>query len=136
MTYRQITSEQRYMLAAFRMQGLCPAQIARLLGCHRSTVGRELKRNRSTCDGRYRASKAQEMTVGRRSRSRRNRRFTLLHFERIDSLLAQRWSPEQIAGRLALERTLCISHETIYQHVWRDKRAGGVLHTYLRCAQK
>ena len=84
MTYRQITSEQSYMLSALRMQGLCASQIADHLGCHRSTIGRELKRNSSASDGRYRASKAQEMANGRRSRSRRNQQFTTLDFEPIE----------------------------------------------------
>lgn len=136
MTYRQITSEQRYMLAALRMQGLRASQIADHLGCHRSTIGRELKRNASVFDGRYRASKAQEMANGRRSRSRRNQQFTTLDFERVNALLGERWSPEQIAGHLALQPSLSISHETIYRHVWRDKKAGGSLYTHLRCAQK
>lgn len=136
MTYRQITSGQRYMLAALRAQGLTNAMIARELGCHRSTIGRELDRNCSVSDGRYRAEKAQERANGRRSRSRRNQRFTESDFERVDLLLKKRWSPEQIAGRLALENRLSISHETIYRHVWRDKRAGGCLYTHLRCAQK
>lgn len=135
MTYRQITSEQRYMLTALRMQGLCASQIADHLGCHRSSIGRELKRNRSS-DGCYRASKAQEMANGRRSRSRRNQQFTTLDFERVDALLGERWSPQQIAGRLARRETLSISHETIYRHIWRDKKAGGCLYTHLRCAQK
>jgi IS30 family transposase len=136
MTYRQITSEQRYMLAVLRMQGLRFSQIARHLGCHRSTIGRELKRNCSVSDRSYRPSKAQEMASGRRSRSRRNRQFSALDFERVNDLLRQRWSPEQIAGRLRLQPTLSISHETIYRHVWRDKKAGGSLYTHLRCAQK
>lgn len=136
MTYRQITSEQRYMLAALRMQGLRPSQIARELGCHRSTIGRELRRNCSISDGRYRASKAQELTNGRRSRSRRNQQFTLPELEHVNDLLRQRWSPEQISGRLARGSMLSISHESIYRHVWRDKRAGGSLYTHLRCAQK
>ena len=46
------------------------------------------------------------------------------------------WSPEQIAGRLARERILTISHETIYRYVWADKAAGGQLFTHLRCARK
>lgn len=136
MTYRQITSEQRYMLAALRTQGLHNAAIAVVLGCHRSTVGRELRRNCSVSDGRYRADKAQERANGRRSRSRRNQQFTPEDFARVDALLEQRWSPEQIAGRLAFKQLLSISHETIYRHVWRDKRSGGKLYTHLRCAQK
>lgn len=136
MTYRQITSEQRYMLAALRMQGLRSSEIAVVLGCHRSTVGRELKRNCSVSDGRYRADKAQERANGRRSRSRRNQQFTTEDFARVNALLEQRWSPQQIAGRLAIESELSISHETIYRHVWRDKRFGGKLYTHLRCARK
>jgi IS30 family transposase len=118
------------------MQGLRNSEIASVLGCHRSTVGRELRRNRSVSDGRYRADKAQEKANGRRSRSRRNQQFTAADFARVDALLEQRWSPEQIAGRLAIEPGFSISHETIYRHVWHDKRSGGKLYTHLRCAQK
>jgi IS30 family transposase len=32
--------------------------------------------------------------------------------------------------------SLLISHETIYRHVWRDKREGGLLYTHLRGARK
>jgi IS30 family transposase len=46
------------------------------------------------------------------------------------------WSPEQVAGRLRAEQVLRISHETIYRHIWADKRAGGTLHTHLRGARK
>ena len=136
MTYRQITSEQRYMLAALRAQGFCAAQIARALGCHRSAIGREVARNRTPADGRYRTQKAQEMTNGRRSRSRRNKRFSETALARVEELLGKRWSPQQIAGRLASDEALSISHETIYRHVWRDKKAGGTLYTHLRCARK
>ena len=124
------------MLAALRTQGLSNAEIARQLGFHRSTIGREIERNSTRADGRYRAEKAQEMTNGRRSRSRRNRHFSSGDFEHVERLLKRRWSPEQISGRLAFENQLSISHETIYRHVWRDKKAGGSLHSYLRCAQK
>ena len=31
---------------------------------------------------------------------------------------------------------LRISHETIYRHIWRDKKAGGLLFQQLRGAQK
>ena len=39
-------------------------------------------------------------------------------------LMKEDWSPEQIAGRLDLEGRLQICHETIYRHVWNDKRHG------------
>jgi IS30 family transposase len=136
MTYRQLTPEERYMLAALRRQGHNQAEIARSLGRHRSSIGREISRNRCRLDGHYRASKAQERTNGRRSRSRRNQRFTPQDFSRVDQLLCCQWSPEQVAGHLYRLGQLAISHETIYRHIWRDKQAGGLLYTHLRGARK
>jgi transposase, IS30 family len=136
MTYHQLTSEERYRLSACRAQGLNQAQIARQLGRHRSTIGREVKRNSSRADGNYRPSKAIERTNGRRSRSRRNQRFTLEELHRVEALLRQQWSPEQVAGFLRKEQLLRISHETIYRHVWHDRRCGGTLHQHMRGARK
>jgi transposase, IS30 family len=136
MTYHQLSPEERYMLAALRKQGFNKSQIARALGRHRSTVGRELGRNSTRSDGRYRASTAQERTNGRRSRSRRNRRFTARDLALVEELLCRQWSPEQVAGHLRRAGQLLISHETIYRHVWRDKREGGTLYTHLRGARK
>jgi IS30 family transposase len=137
MTYRQLSPEERYMLAALRKQGFNKAQIAHALGRHRSTVGRELRRNSTRSDGRYRASTAQERTNGRRSRSRRNLRFSAEDFALIDELLRRQWSPEQVAGHLRRVGLLRISHETIYRHVWRDKKEGGLaLHPSARSAQE
>jgi IS30 family transposase len=124
------------MLAALRRQGYNKSQIARELGRHRSTVCREVRRNSTRADGHYRAFTAQERTNGRRSRSRRNLRFSAEDFALIDGLLCRQWSPEQVAGHLARTGRLSVSHETIYRHVWRDKKEGGLLHTHLRGARK
>ena len=136
MNYRQITSEERYMLAALRRQGLNGSEIARALGRHRSTVCREVSRNSTRSDGHYRAFTAQERTNGRRSRSRRNQHFSVQDFAQVEELLCRQWSPEQVSGHLARLGHLRISHETIYRHIWRDKRAGGLLYTHLRGARK
>lgn len=136
MTYRQLSPEERYMLAALRRQGLNQSQIARALGRHRSTVCREVGRNSTRADGHYRAFTAQERTNGRRSRSRRNSHFTAEDFALVDELLCRQWSPEQVSGHLRRAGLLFISHETIYRHVWRDKREGGALYTHLRGARK
>ncbi len=135
MTYRQITSGERYMLAALRTQGYSASRIARELGRHPSSISRELRRNGCN-DGAYRPSKADRRTRGRRSRSRRNRRFGPADFRLVEGLLPHLWSPEQIAGYLKRHELLSISHETIYQHIWRNKRYGGRLHEFLRCAGK
>jgi IS30 family transposase len=136
MTYQQLTPAERYMLAALRRQGCDQSEIACLLGRHRSTICREVRRNSTRADGRYRAFTAQERTNGRRSRSRRNRRSSAEDFALVEELLGRQWSPEQVAGHLARTGRLSISHETIYRHVWRDKKQGGTLHTHLRGARK
>jgi IS30 family transposase len=134
--YHQITFEERYALGLLRRQGLAPAAIARALGRHRSTIGRELARNRTAHDGGYRPPLADSYARTRRSRSRRNRRFSPADLERVRALLCEQWSPEQVAGHLRRHRLLAISHETIYRYVWADKRHGGRLYTHLRAARK
>ncbi len=134
-TYHQLTSEERYALATLRRQGLGPTAIARALGRHRSTIHREIERNRRK-DGGCRWYTAGEKARGRRSRSRRNQRFTAADWELIDTWLREDFSTEQVSGWLRRFRLLCISHETIYRYVWMNKRRGGTLHRHLRCAQK
>ena len=136
MNYHQLTSGERYMLSALRMQGLNQSQIARQLGRHRSTICRELKRNCARFDGHYRPSKAIERTNGRRSRSRRNLHFTLADLHQVNALLSKQWSPQQVSGHLRRKGVLRISHETIYRHVWDDKACGGSLYIHLRGARK
>ena len=126
MTYRQLTPEERYMLAALRRQGCNQSEIARSLGRHRSTVCREVRRNSTRADGHYRAFTAQERTNGRRSRSRRNQRFTASGLRADRRAAPQAVEPRAGRGAPAARRgQLSISHETIYRHVWRDKKEGG-----------
>lgn len=131
MPYRQIAPEERYTLGVLRKQGYSNAQMARALGRHRSTIGREFSRNSTHPDGAYRPHRAQEASNGRRSRSRRKSPFTA-HWSIVEDLLRADLSPEQVSGRLALENVLAISHETIYKHIWTNKLNGGQLHRHLR----
>ena len=134
-TYRQLTSGERYALSALRKQGHTQAQIARALSRHPSTICREVRRN-SRKDGGYRPSTADDFARWRRSRSRRNQRFTHTDWAVVLTYLKQEWSPEQIAGRLDKDGRLRISHESIYRFIWRDKRRGGSRFKFLRQAGK
>jgi IS30 family transposase len=136
MSYHQITSAERYTLGVLRRQGLAPAAIARALGRHRSTIGREVRRNRAHSDGTYRPQVADWYARGRRARSRRHRRFSGADWARVRAGVREDWSPEQVAGRAQRQGTLAISHETIYRYIWADKAAGGTLSTHLRGACK
>lgn len=136
MTYRQLTSEERYTLGRLHRQGTSQADIARTLDRHPSTICRELQRNKTRYDGFYRSSRAGEYTRGRRSRSRRNLRIDSSAWEAVVYLLKLKWSPEQIARTLSQADIVRISHESIYRRIWADKKAGGDLYKHLRGSPK
>jgi len=127
--YRQLTQLQRYQIQAGGEAGLSQTQIALQICCHKSTVSRELKRCKA---GRYNAEVADKSAIKKRRSAAKATRFTPLLWQRIIGLLARDWSPAAIAGRIALENgKQSVSHETIYQWVYRDKKAGGASHGYL-----
>lgn len=136
MGYQQLSEEERHEIAAMRAQGMRMGAIAEELGRHRSTVHREVKRNRSGYDGAYRAGPAGEKTRGRRRRSRRNRRYGAAEFRPIARMVRADLSPQQIVGRRKLEGHKVMSHETIYQRLLADKARGGTLWRHLRGARK
>jgi IS30 family transposase len=129
MSHKQITQDERYAIQHLRLQGFCAAEIARQLGRHRSTIGREVRRNLHAQKS-YIARIAQAHANGRRSRSRKVAQLSRDEWAAIAHLLLEDWSPEQISLVLRRDGTLSVSHETIYRYVWHDKEAGG--HLYLR----
>jgi transposase, IS30 family len=103
-----------------------------VIGFHKSTVSRELKRNQG---GRgYRPQQAQQKAQERRVKA--TPRIGVKTWAVVEKLLRQEWSPEQISGRLKKEQKICISHEWIYQHILADKCAGGDLYKHLRCQKQ
>ena len=76
-------------LRAMRRQQVGMAKMAEHLGRHRSTLYREVKRNRSVHDGRYRASHAVEKASGRKQRSRRNWLYGPTEFGPVETLIRQ-----------------------------------------------
>lgn len=131
MSHKQITQDERYAIHHYRLQGLCAAEIARRLGRHRSTIGREIRRNLHAQKS-YIARIAQAHANGRRSRSRKVAQFTVEQWAAVARLILEDWSPEQISLLLRRDNILQISHETIYRYIWQDKRAGGHLYLHLR----
>jgi len=131
-TYHQLTQVQRYQIYALQKTKHSLSEIAAVIGVHKSSVSRELKRNRGKRG--YRPQQAHELALGRKLKS--VPRITVEVWAVVERLLRQEWSPEQISGRLRKEQDLRISHEWIYQHVLEDKRTGGDLYKHLRCQKK
>ena len=115
-TYKQLTIAERCEMARLQREGYSKRQIAASLDRSASTIARELRRNTSQTKG-YEPSYAQQQAWARRWRGSRLDRDPALRQQVLAGLQAG-WSPEQVAGRLALERGgTVVSHETIYRFV-------------------
>jgi len=136
MTYHQLTQEERYLISAHRMAGASQRAIAKLLHRSPSTVSRELQRNATRHDRRYRPSKAHRYAEARRRRCRRGPRFNDQVHRRVEAALKKRWSPDQIVGSFRAQGLSVPSHETIYRHLRHDKRHGGTLYRHTRIMSK
>lgn len=129
MSYRQLARKQRYQIEVLKRAGYNQTESAALIGCHKSTISRELSRN-SGRKGYY-----SRLAIARaRLRQRRGHgsRISAKTWQRVRQHLRQDWSPEQIHGRLQRNNQATVSPERIYQYVYTDKRRGGTLHTHLR----
>ena len=134
--YQQLSLDERYTIAALGESRKTIAEMARAVHRAASTVLRERRRNSCNSDGAYRASVADSYATARRKRERRGFRHSAEQWKQVRALLEEKWSPEQIAGRLRLQGGFTISHETIYQYIWLDKKRGGKLFKNLRCSPK
>jgi IS30 family transposase len=131
-----LTISEREVIAQWRVQGLSRAAIARRMGRHPTTIGRELQRN---ADGAwdYWASRAQGRAERRRRQSKTPWKLEGTPLGQcVQEKLRAYWSPEQIAGRLREDHPgrpdQWISHQGVYAWIARQKAAGGSWHTFLR----
>ena len=136
MKYHQLSDDERYQIATMRLRKFSLRAIARELGRSPSTVSREIRRNAYPTDGKYRAFHACQMVRGRRRRARQKTQFTMNQWQIVRKLLERKLSPKQVSGVLRRFKLFSISHETIYQHIWDDRRYGGDLYTHLRQSLK
>ena len=128
--YTQLTREERYQIYALKAAGHNQVEIAEIIGRHKSTISRELTRNRGLRG--YRPKQADRFAIKRRQ-VKVSPRISTDVWMRVKQLLGEDWSPEQISNWLQNEENLSISHEWIYQYILRDKQQGGDLHSHLRC---
>jgi IS30 family transposase len=127
--YTQLTLAEREIIRRLSAQKRRPAYIARVLGKHRSTICRELRRN-INAGGIYYEVHAQALTRRRRLNSRAafrriDRDYLLQRY--VESLLQKGFSPEQIAGYMRRSRhPQRLSTKSIYAWIhreWRTRRS-------------
>jgi transposase, IS30 family len=115
--YSQLSLDDRIEIAHLQDQGCSIRQIAANLDRAPSTISRELKRNKAATKL-YKPALAQERTAARRWKGSRMERHASLR-QKVLAGLGAGLSPEQVAGRLALESgEPCISHESIYRFIY------------------
>lgn len=127
-TYSRLTREQRYTIEAMNRNGSPQNEIADAIGKHPSTVSRELRWLgvcRDYCSVEAQRDAESKTNGGKRCDA------ALLDLA-ASKLREDQWSPQQVSAWLVRQDHGRLSHETIYQHVCRDKAAWGDLHTHLR----
>ena len=104
--------------------------IAEAIGRSQGTVSKELRRNRGHRG--YRPAQADHLARERQAGKRSRPKVVVgVVKEEVEALLRITHSPEQISNALKLNG-LNVSHATIYQHIVREKKAGGDLASNLR----
>lgn len=124
--YKQLDLQDRHKIKALLDAGHSQTKIAEIIGVHKSTISRELSRNvatRGRYANEYRPQTAQRKTNQRHHDKRKYIRFTEdLKQDVIQWLTTEKLSPELISGRWGVQGVDGVSHEAIYQWIWRGKR--------------
>lgn len=117
--YKQINLEERENIYELRRWGISLTDIGNLLNRHKSTISREISRNKSAKLG-YLPDRANNLAKGRKNRNlSKIEKDPDLKKYIIDRLSLDKWSPEMIAGRMKLEKIpIRVSHETLYQYIY------------------
>jgi len=131
--YTRFTEDERIELYAYLKQGLSMIGISDLLGRHRSTLYRELKRNTGLKG--YRPKQADLLAEERKQRNSFTK-WTQEIEDYVKLATSLDYSPKQICTQMRLDKIPKISHERIYQFLIQDKKNGGKLYTHLRIMGK
>ena len=127
---RYLDRDERYELARLIDAGVSQAEIGRRMGRSASTISRELSRNRDARTGEYQPERAHRLAWQRQRRPKVSKLGGNAVLRAVvQQMLDDRYSPDQIAGRLRLlhgddadkhgdNEAMRISHETIYQSLF------------------
>jgi IS30 family transposase len=119
--YTQLSVTDRRRLYVFVEMGLSAKDIAMKMSRHRSTIYRELSRNKES--GLYLPIVAHQKAQERAKNGRPNKLKNngVLRDYVVRSLVDKGWSPEQISGRMRHQNlSFYVCPETIYRYVYQS----------------
>lgn len=136
--YQHLSSEERFYIHQAVREGKRKKEIARALGRHPSTIGREFRRNMWPSSYLYTYDWALYFVRLRKryANARKYRKMTGETKTLVVELLKQYLSPEQISAYLKKHHGVCVSHESIYRCIYTDKALYSTLRPYLRQSGK
>ena len=127
-----LTREQRYTICTMLQSGYPQSEIARVINKDKSVVSREIHRNADARSGLYRDDLAHRKYLKRQS--------TKLNPEPSHLRLRIMYEINCVSNTVRNKLQVlpkqngdnCVSHERIYQFIWKDKRQKGTLYLDLR----
>jgi IS30 family transposase len=116
--YKQIQKEEREKIYCLLKNNMSLSEIAIELGRNKSTISREIRRNRSKIG--YLPDSADNLAKQRKNRMiSKIEKHPELKSHIISSLCKDKWSPEMITGRMKrMGDRVIVSHETIYKYIY------------------
>ena len=128
--YHRLCAESRKVIANMKQAGKTQSEIAQAIGFSQSAISKELSGNHG--ERGYRPAQAERLAKERKSQKRTRPKVMVgIIKDEVEARLRIKHSPDQISKSLAL-MDLKVSHETIYQYIAADRKAGGDLSLNLR----
>lgn len=127
-----LSYEQRYSIEVLLKVGKSQTEIGKIISVDKSVISREVRRNRDERNGSYKAKLAQKKYDLRLYSKPKHISITPEICSEIKYYIEQEYSPEQVSGVLKKKLGVAVSHEWIYQFIWKDKHQKGTLFTHLR----
>ena len=116
-------SDERDLIAVHHANGFSISEIAKMLNRNKSTISRELTRNCSKTTKTYLSNQAHKRAKDRKKQAAMKEELKCHKIRNfVKNKLIEGWTPEIIAGSLALDpKKIKISHESIYLYIYKKR---------------
>ncbi len=136
--YKQLKQKERNLIYLLLREGKSQKDIARTLKRDKSTVSRELTRNKHQKFKEYLPDTASRKSMRKKTKGRKQRyvdKYPVVK-QYILEKLALGWSPEEIEGRITRDIGYYLNYETVYQYIYSLSGRKQNLRQYLKRAHR